>query len=33
VAYRNFKPVYEDDCVRMTDEGECLTDKSFDSID
>jgi len=31
VAYRNFKPIMSDDCVRLTDDGECLTDASFDS--
>lgn len=34
IAYRNFKPIYDEkegDCVRLTPDGECLVDASFDS--
>ncbi|OUS49613.1 hypothetical protein BE221DRAFT_188922 [Ostreococcus tauri] len=32
VAYRNFRPIVADDCTRLIEDGECLTDSSFDSI-
>jgi hypothetical protein len=34
IAYRNFKPIYDEregDCIRLTPDGECLADASFDS--
>jgi SAM-dependent methyltransferase len=31
IAYRNFRPIYDDDCVRLVEDGECLADGSFDS--